>query len=138
MPRPKRPRHIVSRPAISGFKPEGEDAKGEVSLSFEEFEAVRLIDYEGMDQSGAAQIMNVSRQTVGRILRAGRFKLTKALVEAHRLKVEGGCYKIHENGYGRGRHGHGYKGKSFQGHGRRCGRKGAGPEPGQGRLRRPK
>ncbi|MBT6337754.1 MAG: DUF134 domain-containing protein [Desulfobacula sp.] len=108
MPRPKRPRHILSRPIASKFKPTGIDSKEEIILSLEEFEAIRLIDYEGMDQSQAAEVMNVSRQTVGRILKIGRYKLSKSIVEAFRLKVSGGCYKIHGNRKGKGRKGGGY------------------------------
>lgn len=121
MPRPKRPRCIISRPATKGFRPEGLEEKGEVLLSLEEFEVIRLIDFEGMDQSQAAEIMKVSRQTVGRILKAGRFTLSKALVEARRLKVEGGCYEIHGNGHGRGGHGNGM-GRGRKGGGRGMGR----------------
>ena len=94
MPRPKRPRCIASEPAIKGFKPRGAVETGEVILSLEEFEALRLIDYEGMDQSGAAQVMDVSRQTVGRILKAARYKIAESLVTAKRLTVQGGCYEM--------------------------------------------
>ena len=125
MPRPKRPRHILSRPIASKFKPTGIDSKEEIILSLEEFEAIRLIDYEGMDQSQAAEVMNVSRQTVGRILKIGRYKLSKSIVEAFRLKVSGGCYKIHGNGYGPRSH-RNHKGK---------GRKGSGYGMGRGRNR---
>lgn len=100
MPRPKRPRHISSRPVAREFRPEGIEAEEVVVLTLEEFEAVRLIDFEGLDQSQAAEIMNVSRQTVGRILRAGRYKLSKSVVRALRLRVSGGCYKVRGNGAG--------------------------------------
>ncbi len=118
MPRPKRPRHITSRPIASEFKPAGIKSKEEIMLSLEEFEAIRLIDYEGMDQSQAAEIMNVSRQTVGRILKVGRYKLSKSIVEALRLKVSGGCYKIHRNDAEKAPHGH-RRGQGRKGHG--CG-----------------
>ncbi len=108
MPRPKRPRCILSDPMIKGFRPEGMEQRGEVTLSLEEFEAIRHIDYEGLDQSQAAEIMAVSRQTFGRILRSARFNLSKALVNGFRLKVEGGCYTLQDNGQGHGRHGHGW------------------------------
>ncbi|MFO7910935.1 MAG: DUF134 domain-containing protein [Desulfotignum sp.] len=117
MPRPKRPRCIGVPPVVTEFRPRGSGATGEVILSFEEFEAVRLIDYDGLDQGEAAAIMNVSRQTVGRILRAGRFKLSKTIVESCRLKLSGGCYKIDENRSGRGRHRRG-RGKGCSGAGR--------------------
>jgi uncharacterized protein len=106
MPRPKRPRYIDAVPRVTEFSPRGQTPAGEVVLSLEEFEAVRLIDYDGLDQARTAEIMDVSRQTVGRVLRAGRFKLAKAVVEGWRLKVSGGCYKIDENRSGRGRHRH--------------------------------
>ena len=94
MPRPKRPRHVESHPDITGFTPDGTSAKGETYLSIEEFEAIRLIDYLGLDQSQAAEQMNVSRQTFGRILKQGRYNLSKALVIGKRLRVTGGCFKM--------------------------------------------
>ncbi len=115
MPRPKRLRCIISHPIIKEFRPEGVEAKGEVTLSLEEFEAIRHIDFEGLGQSQAAQIMNVSRQTFGRILKAGRFNLSNAIVNAYRLKIEGGCYTMQDNEQGHGRHCHG------RGHGRKGG-----------------
>jgi predicted DNA-binding protein (UPF0251 family) len=88
---------------VKRFIPEGITAGPEIVISLEEYEVIRLVDYEGMDQSGAAQIMNVSRQTVGRILKLARMKLANAVVEGHRFKVAGGCYKFRSQG--RGRHG---------------------------------
>lgn len=111
MPRPKRPRCISSRPISKGFRPRGVPETGETILSLEEFEAVRLIDYEGFDQSGVAEVMGVSRQTVGRILKSARFKIAESLVTAKRLTVQGGCYEMRGRGMGKGmgrgrRHGH--------------------------------
>ena len=108
MPRPKRPRYIVSRPVTKGFIPDGTPKTGEAILSLEEFEAIRLSDFESMDQSQAATMMNVSRQTFGRILKSARFNLSKALVTGQRLKVKGGCYEMSDQRVGRGR-GHGRK-----------------------------
>ena len=105
MPRPKRPRHIESHPDITGFTPDGIPFNGETILSIEEFEAIRLIDYLGLDQSQAAEQMNVSRQTFGRILKQGRYNLSKALVIGKRLRVTGGCFKMQSKGRGRRRQG---------------------------------
>lgn len=115
MPRPKRPRCIASRPATKGFIPDGVRQAGQVILSLEEFEVIRVIDFEGMDQSQAAVMMNVSRQTIGRILKSARYNLSKALVTGQRLKVTGGCYEMLNQRSGRG-HGRG------KGHGRGRGR----------------
>jgi len=90
-------------PRTKGFKPRGIRETGETILTLEEFEAVRLIDYEGFDQAGVAEVMGVSRQTVGRILKAARFKIAEALVAARRLTVQGGCYEMRGRGMGRGR-----------------------------------
>ncbi len=103
MPRPKRRRRIMIRPQVDTFGPNAAEPGGEIILSLEEFEAVRLIDYDGMDQSQAAEIMGVSRQTVGRILKTGRAKVATAIVEGLSLKMSGGCYKIRGRGHGRGR-----------------------------------
>ena len=102
MPRPKHPRHIASEPLIREFRPDSGPGHDLVPLSLDEFEAIRLIDYQGLDQSQAAQIMNVSRQTVGRILKSGRYKQAKALVEGQGLKLGGGCYRIRGRGRRRG------------------------------------
>ncbi len=117
MPRPKRRRRIMARPLVDTFGPETGPVGGEITLSLEEFEAVRLIDYDGMDQSQAAEIMGVSRQTVGRILKVGRSKVATTIVEGLSLKMSGGCYKIHGRGRNPGKETAGRPGK-----GRGCGR----------------
>ena len=101
MPRPKRPRWISAHPETKGFKPCGRDETEETILSLEEFEALKHIDLEGLDQAGAALIMNISRQTFGRILKLARYKCADALVNAKRLTIQGGCYKIQNCGKGR-------------------------------------
>ena len=124
MPRPKHPRHIASEPLVREFQPEKGSGKGAVSLSLDEYEAIRLIDYQGMDQSQAAEVMKVSRQTVGRILKAGRYKQACALVEGKGLRLGGGCYKVRERGRRRS------AGQTPQGHGH-------GPGFGRGKRRNP-
>ena len=107
MPRHKRPRYISKHPEIKSFQPEGHDRESqdtdEISLSVEEFEAIRLVDYNGHDQSEAALHMNVSRQTFGRVLKQARYNLANAIVTGKRLKVGGGCYRIGQKGGGRRR-----------------------------------
>ncbi len=98
MPRPKHPRAIHAPPSVDGFKPRsGGGQQGEVNLTLEEFEAIRLVDFEGLDQIQASALMGVSRQTFGRVLRSGRFTLSKALVKGLPLTVGGGCYEIRGN-----------------------------------------
>jgi predicted DNA-binding protein (UPF0251 family) len=63
------------------YKPAGIHAARleSVELSLDELEAMRLVDAEMMDQATAAEQMNVSRATVGRILASGREKVANAL-----------------------------------------------------------
>lgn len=99
MVRPKISRTIESTPKISEFNPNGKGQRDEVVLTLEELEAVRLIDFEGLDQTQASVKMGISRQTFGRILKAARFIITKALVLGLQLKVTGGCYQVQKQGH---------------------------------------
>jgi predicted DNA-binding protein (UPF0251 family) len=113
MPRPKKPRFVSGYPTLTAFIPEGVPLTGEVFLSVEELEAVRLSDFEGLDQEAAANLMEVSRQTYGRILTHARSVISEALITGKALRVEGGDYEFrgmrqrHRRGRGRGRGGRG-------------------------------
>jgi predicted DNA-binding protein (UPF0251 family) len=105
MPRPKKPRFVSGYPAITAFVPQGMRITGEVFMSVEELEAVRLSDFEHLDQEMAANMMQVSRHTYGRILTAARGIVAEALVTGKALKIKGGTFEF--RGMGRGRHGRG-------------------------------
>ena len=59
-------------------------------LSLDEFEAIRLADLDGLYQEEAAGQLGVSRQTFGNILKAAHAKVADCLVNAKKLKIEGG------------------------------------------------
>jgi len=65
---------------------------GENVLKFEELEAVRLKDLEGLEQEECAKKMEVSRQTFQRILNAAREKIADSLINSKGIKFEGGNY----------------------------------------------
>ena len=92
MSRPRKPRFVRTEPATSTLVPG--DAAGEdqepIMLGWDECEALRLVDYEGLFQEATAEVLGVSRQTVGRIVTSARRKLTSALVEGRALRIEGG------------------------------------------------
>ena len=94
MPRPKKPRFVSGYPTLTAFIPQGVPISGEVLLSVEELEAIRLSDFEGLDQEAAANLMEVSRQTYGRILAQARNIISEALVTGKALKIEGGDYEF--------------------------------------------
>ncbi len=131
MPRPKKPRFVSGYPTLTAFIPEGVPIAGEVYLSVEELEAVRLSDFEGLDQEAAANLMEVSRQTYGRILARARQCISDALITGKALRIEGGDYEFRGRGMRRRRGG-------GRGPGRKSGRgggRGQGIGRGSGRGR---
>jgi predicted DNA-binding protein (UPF0251 family) len=116
MPRPKKTRFVSAYPAIAAFVPTGVTVSGEVFMSVEELESIRLSDFEHLDQETAANLMKVSRHTYGRILANARSILAEAVITGKSLKIEGGVYEF--RGMGRRRHRRGGKG---QGKGRGAG-----------------
>ncbi len=96
MPRPENIREIENLPAVTWFKPAGLRMSeiGEVILSLDEIEALRLADHEGMYQEQVAEQMKVSRQTVGRILTSARGKVADALVNGKAIRMEGGAVVV--------------------------------------------
>lgn len=105
MPRPVKPRFVTETPAIESFVPRGIPPRGQVILTIEGFEALRLSDFEQLDQAAAARIMGISRQTYGRVLGQARALVCNALVMGKEILIDGGHFEL--RGRGRG-HGHGY------------------------------
>ena len=93
-PRAKMFRKISQHPIVSGFKPYGFQAdkkvSGSIFLHYEEYESIRLCDYEKCTQQEASVFMNVSRPTLTRIYASAREKVAQAFVEGKRLIIEGG------------------------------------------------
>lgn len=96
MARPKHCRRVGSMPGTNYFKPKGIPLfeLEEVVLAIDEFEAIRLADFEGLYQEQAAEKMKVSRQTFGRIIESAHKKIAEALVRGKALKIEGGEYEM--------------------------------------------
>ena len=110
MPRPLKFRRVGFRPGITFFKPAGVPLSGmdEIVLTVEEFEAIRLKDFENMDQIEAAKKMNISQPTFNRILSSARKKIADAITNGKAIRIEGGTYKFvppgrYGKGFGRGR-----------------------------------
>ncbi len=92
MSRPKLDRKVAGPPLMMGYKPFGIPRKilSELYLHFDEFEAIRLLDYQGMTQAEAANEMNVSRPTLTRIYEKARRTIAQAFVEGKMIMIEGG------------------------------------------------
>ena len=93
-PRNKKIRKVLNLPLIKGFKPYGlESAKlkgAPINMLYEEYEALRLCDYDLYNHCKAAEEMNVSRPTYTRIYASARKKVAKAFVEGRQILIEGG------------------------------------------------
>ena len=91
MSRPKHLRKISNPPGFKGFIPmEINKDQMPVVLNLEEYEAIRLSDFDLYGQVEAAKFMGVSRPTFARIYEAARRKVATAFVEARPLVFEGG------------------------------------------------
>lgn len=90
MARHKQLRKILAPPDFNGFKPYGYikgNKKDSVELLFEEYEAVKLTDYDLMNHQESASVMGVSRATFARIYESARRKIARAFVEAKEIKT---------------------------------------------------
>jgi len=94
MPRPRRYRRVGFQPDVTYFKPAGVPMRGLVDsiLALEEFEALRLKDLEGLDQSDCAEKMDISQPTFHRLVLSARKKVADAIVNGKAIKIEGGNY----------------------------------------------
>lgn len=93
--RPKKYRRVGIAPRISYFSPRGKPGRpDEINLLVEEFEAIRLSDFLGLDQREAAKLMHISQQTFSRMLKRGRKAVAEALISGKIIRIQGGHYVV--------------------------------------------
>lgn len=91
--RPKKYRLVRQNPKISQFSPRGRPGRpDEVVLTMDEFEAIRLADFMGLNQTKAAKSMHISQQTFSRILKRAHISVADGLVRGKIIKIQGGQY----------------------------------------------
>ncbi len=93
MARPCKRRRVCGKPPCAYFGPEGEK-QNIVVMTLDEFETIRLIDWEGMTQEQCAVQMDVARTTVQAIYGSARTKVAECLVFGKGLRIEGGEYML--------------------------------------------
>ncbi len=118
MPRPIKWRKVCCLPESNKFGPldNASGDKGFVNMTVDEYETIRLIDLEGLNQEQCAKQMNIARTTVQGIYIEARRKLAESLVNGKVLKIEGGEYRLCDGsgtGCGRNCNRHG-RGKNFK------------------------
>lgn len=95
MARPFKKRRICSLPRFSQFCPKRADGEAPlITMSVEEFETIRLMDYHDMTQQECADQLGVARTTVQALYTAARKRLAASLVEGRPLQIDGGNYEL--------------------------------------------
>lgn len=115
MPRPKKMRRVCDLPRFNEFGPINavSEESDIINLTIEEYEVIRLMDLEGLEQEKCAEIMKVARSTIQRMYNDAKKKVADSLVNGKILKIEGGNYILCDNDICeckpcfRGRHRHG-------------------------------
>ena len=95
MPRPRKCRRVCHFPQTLAFDPaENTEGKEAVILTVDEYEAIRLIDKEGLSQEQCGEFMQIARTTVQQIYASARKKLADVIVDGLPLRIEGGDYRL--------------------------------------------
>ena len=86
---------------MKGFRPFGMKAcvTDSVRLKYEEYESIRLVNYQMMPQDEAAKHMNISRPTFTRIYNKALKLIAKSFVEGKAIEIEGGNYHLDKDWY---------------------------------------
>ncbi|MBD3408149.1 MAG: DUF134 domain-containing protein [Candidatus Lokiarchaeota archaeon] len=79
---------IREEPETKKLVPEPIQDETVILLEAAEFEAMRLVDFEGMYQEEAGGQMGVSRGTIWRLLQSGRIKVIKSILEGRPLLLK--------------------------------------------------
>ncbi len=101
MPRPRKCRRICNPPSMRGFKPFGLPLCNveNVQLTFEEYESIKLINYDMLSQDQASEQMNVSRPTFTRLYNNALKTIAKAFIEGKAIVIEGGNFQLENEWY---------------------------------------
>ena len=94
MSRPMKKRRVSALPPCTRFMPQGCEDAPEVTISLEEYECIRLLDYVGMTQEECARQMGVARTTVQALYLAARKRMAGCLVEGRPLVISGGSFEL--------------------------------------------
>ena len=89
MARPPKCRCICSVPKTTCFEPHGQPGGETVNIGYDEYEVIRLLDYELLSQKQCADKMSISRSTVARMYEHARQQIADALVNGKRITISG-------------------------------------------------
>lgn len=97
MSRPRKCKKVCLMPKCTIFLSDNAEARGEIIMTIDEYETIRLIDYENLTQEQCAAQMQVARTTVQALYAIARKKIAEYLMSGKKLNIQGGDYKLCEN-----------------------------------------
>ena len=98
MPRPQRCRKVCTEPDYIVFSPDGIPNSETVTLTYDEYEAIRLVDLMQLTHNEAAAHMEVARTTLTEVYNTARNKIADSIINGKALNVCGGNYRICKGG----------------------------------------
>lgn len=98
MARPKKERVICSMPKLRRFCADVTPEEDCVVLTLDEYEVIRLHDFEHWDQATVAAQMLISRPTVTALLNTAHEKIADVLINGKTLEIRGGNCRVCEIG----------------------------------------
>ena len=99
--KPRKKRDVLYPPNVQYFKPQGITINNlnTVCVTVDEYEAIRLADYEKLKHEEAAKQMNISRPTFTRLLESAHNKISDAIINGKAVRIEGGNFNFLGNRY---------------------------------------
>ncbi len=96
MVRPRKSRKVCCLPQNNIYGPlnTSQGSNESIIMTVEEYEAIRLMDMEGLNQEESAEMMGVARSTIQRIYEQARKKMAQSLVEGKVMRIEGGNFEL--------------------------------------------
>ena len=94
MSRPRKSRIVCHYPNSLSFSPAEPGEKEPILLTVDEYETIRLVDWEGLSQEACGERMGVARTTVQMIYASARKKLAQMLVKGKPLQIAGGDFRL--------------------------------------------
>ena len=91
MPKSRKQRIVTHPPGAYEYVPSGAQTRpaARVVLSIDEYEALRLVDYMGLDHTAAAEQMEITRPNCTRAVASAHRKIAEALTEGKTIAIDG-------------------------------------------------
>ncbi|MFP4527169.1 MAG: DUF134 domain-containing protein [Candidatus Kapaibacterium sp.] len=99
MGRREKDRIVYNPPVFTEFKPVGAAGRylDRVTMTLDEYEALRLADHKGLPHSEAADEMEISRPTFTRLVEKARAKAADLIINGKILEIDGGNIHFRNN-----------------------------------------